>query len=353
MLSRLKERSLSSPYLLLTGLSLAIRLLTASLVVVLSSLLTPFDTSAVLASSSYKLAPFLTWDATFFFSIAEHSYTFEQQLAFGPALPALIRTGGHLVAFLACSSDPTPSIAHMVIGGTALAILAGTAATLALYRLTLSIFPTHPSFAFLSSLLFLLPPSPITLNAVPYTEPFFALTSFVGMEAAMRAKPRYLVAAAILGVGTLFRPQGIVIGVGLFGWRLLLVETRARGPFEISRALRNLPRFLFFTAISFLPFALYQYYAYTAFCTNATSPRPWCSNTLPMSYSWIQAHYWNVGFLNYYTPSQIPNFLFAAPPLLLTFFSLKSFYSHNPTLLSPATSSPTTTSVCLMRIHGS
>jgi phosphatidylinositol glycan class V len=65
-----------------------------------------------------------------------------------------------------------------------------------------------------------------------------------------------------------------------------------------------------------LAFALPQAIAYTEFCT-ASNSRPWCTRTLPSIYFWVQKHYWNVGFLSYWTPGNIPLFLLAAPMLAL------------------------------------
>jgi len=53
---------------------------------------------------------------------------------------------------------------------------------------------------------------------------------------------------------------------------------------------------------------------------NTDQPQ-WCHQTLPSSYSFIQGKYWNVGFLNYWELPQIPNFVMAAPPLLLLLWS--------------------------------
>ena len=69
------------------------------------------------------------------------------------------------------------------------------------------------------------------------------------------------------------------------------------------------------------PFLLHQYRAYQTFCLGAVAGNVpvWCTRTLPFIYSYVQDYYWNVGFLRYWTLSQLPNILLAAPPLLSIF----------------------------------
>ena len=42
-------------------------------------------------------------------------------------------------------------------------------------------------------------------------------------------------------------------------------------------------------------------------------------------YSFAQGRYWNIGFLNYWTPNNIPNFLFALPTILTLLVSINYF----------------------------
>lgn len=75
-------------------------------------------------------------------------------------------------------------------------------------------------YAILTSLLFLIPPSQPTLNAVPYTEPFAALCTFLGMY--LYVTRQWAAAAGAWAFGSGFRAQGIVLGAGFFGWEFVL-----------------------------------------------------------------------------------------------------------------------------------
>lgn len=83
-------------------------------------------------------------------------------------------------------------------------------------------------------------------------------------------------------------------------------------------------------------FAYPQYIAYQQFCTS-TGARPWCSKTLPSVYSFLQSHYWGTGLFRYWTLSNIPLFLLAAPMLVLLFTSSIWAFQLNARL----TTSPT------------
>lgn len=62
-------------------------------------------------------------------------------------------------------------------------------------------------------------------------------------------------------------------------------------------------------------------------------PRPWCRARLPNVYAFVQQHYWGVGLLRYWRLQQLPNFLLAAPALLLAAAGTWSYVTHNPALI--------------------
>ncbi|XBI58622.1 hypothetical protein VPH35_039831 [Triticum aestivum] len=74
----------------------------------------------------------------------------------------------------------------------------------------------------------------------------------------------------------------------------------------------------------FLPFFAFQAYGYLNICVHGDTDelRPWCKAKLPLLYSFIQSHYWGVGFLRYFQVKQLPNFILASPALSLAVYSI-------------------------------
>lgn len=69
-------------------------------------------------------------------------------------------------------------------------------------------------------------------------------------------------------------------------------------------------------ALTLAGFAFPQLLAYLKYCQSDVR-RPWCDNIPPSIYTFVQQRYWNVGFLKYWTLSNLPLFLIALPMLSL------------------------------------
>ncbi|KAF8601352.1 hypothetical protein BDV93DRAFT_558438 [Ceratobasidium sp. AG-I] len=181
---------------------------------------------------------------------------------------------------------------------------------------------------------------PVMLRSA-YAEPFFAWSSFKGMRA--YHSRRYFSAALYFASTTSFRTNGILLS-GFILYDLIARPVLAETISTISKATRTTSRSafkaflratrhispldtvysLFLTVLVLLPFVAHQYAAYATFCIEPTAtttdslyPRPWCASRRPLIYGFVQSHYWDIGFLRYWTIAQIPNFLIAAPMLVL------------------------------------
>ncbi|KZT24378.1 glycosyltransferase family 76 protein [Neolentinus lepideus HHB14362 ss-1] len=300
-------------------LSIASRIFILCLVYI-SSFLPVFDSgvNVVLSPSTNRLtSALLRWDTFHFAHIAKEGYVYEYEWAFFPGITMTMRYAGQatglLKHFLGIEGDGTVNILQ---GAAILAMLCDS--TVALYDLSLEVFASE-RIARLAALLSLIPSSPAALRYAPYTEPFFTYLSYKGegkegMLASM--KSQYLEAAVFFALASTFRSNGILLA-GYIVWPLVVQPL-------LQRAIPRRATVYYAFSLSIfigLPLILYQASAYRLFCSSSSRPS-WCSNFPPSIYTYVQAAYWDVGFLRYWQLSQIPNFLMAAPVYVL----LSSFY---------------------------
>ena len=113
---------------LIVTLAILSRFLARSLLALLSDL-PCFDSSHQLLYD--PALPTLRWDAVHYSSIALNGYNFEQQLAFQPGLPAIMRLTGEVVRFV---TGGDIAVKHVVIGGELVNSLALVEASVMLYK---------------------------------------------------------------------------------------------------------------------------------------------------------------------------------------------------------------------------
>ncbi|KAM0276047.1 hypothetical protein ACHAQH_007133 [Verticillium albo-atrum] len=289
-----------------------------------------YDTSTTLAlnrdesSTAFSLVTRLTrWDAIYFTSSAQHGYRFEQEWAFGPGLPTIIAALASPAKFLGLVPvDDSGSFEAAL--GIFVSHAAHFAAVFTLYDLVHTIWGPGRHLPLIAALMHILSPAGLFLSA-PYAESSFALLSFLGyllLAKASRSPRTYLskaglqvAAGALFGISTTFRTNGILNGLPFAAECALIVLLPV---FDASNKLPDVLSLvgpllggILVAAGSIIP----QVVAYARYCSGASEPRPWCTNTVPSIYNFVQAHYWGVGFLRYWTLSNLPLFLLAIPML--------------------------------------
>ncbi|KAI8929928.1 GPI mannosyltransferase 2 [Entophlyctis helioformis] len=266
----------------------------------------PPSCSDLLSRLALVLArPLMRWDAVYFLDIAENGYTFEQQFAFFPGLPLLARGLASVFAWTGgfCNHAAT------TLAGIAVSNISFVIATIALYHLSAHVLQDR-RLARVSAVLFALSPAGIFLSSM-YSESPFAAFAFLGMLCMVRGQR--LEASILWSAASAIRANGILL-VGFFAWDVL-------HPMSARSANSSLPARLVFnsllSAIAMAPFISFQYFAWATFCdpsqTDTSHRRPWCTNTPPIIYSFVQERYWDNGLFKYYTLQQLPNFVLAAP----------------------------------------
>lgn len=308
----------------------------------------------------HLLGGFLRWDAQYFMHIAKYGYTYENTLAFFPFYPLLV---GYLADFVGDIIGRRYLDSILLLTFILVNIYVFKLAALTLYKLTEALF--NKKIAYDSAVLYCFNPASIFFIA-PYTECLFSYLTFLGMFNCLKLYEKYsnpenvftlkdMLLIVPTALSTVTRSNGVLnIGFLLYVFICLYMKNiKNKQPFwnNFYLVLRYGFAMLMTTLDCLLPFILYQFYCYKKFCENFQVSLPsdvleqakknkfilpgnynenkqkWCQNLLPLAYSYVQDHYWDVGFLRYYEVKQIPNFVLATPILsILTFCSVKHLY---------------------------
>lgn len=277
------------------------------------------------------LSGFRRWDSEYFLHIAEHDYTYENTLAFYPLFPHIVRYTTYIIQVV----NPIEcSFREMIlIVAVALNVFFFIKAASTLFDLTEEIFKDR-TFARIAVTLFCFNPASIFFSA-PYTECLFCWLSFCVMLNCLRGN--ILFAALPLMLGLWCRSNGTVN----FGFILFYAIKAMFSGQGFSKCLQTIFKVVVSSIIGLLAVFAVHFYHFKLYCkeNNFKMPEyvrqygiendlvmagkfnagksPWCLKPLSFSYSYVQSQYWNVGFLRYYEFKQIPNFLLAAPILIL------------------------------------
>lgn len=298
------------------------------------------------------------WDAEHFLFIAERGYLYEHNCAFFPLYPLSLRAvaEGALwpLQWLLCVRS------RLLLSAVLLNSLFSVLAAAALYQLGCLVLQCR-RVAFLAAILFSVSPANVFMAAA-YSESMFAFLAFSAMW--QLEKGQSWLSGLLFSLAAGVRANGLVnAGFFLyscskcFALQLQLGSGSVRKlPLLWKQLLSMVSSMVLMCAGVFLPFAIFQYYAYVRFCLPGTSleqtvPKPlvqlaldkgyslaapngvkppWCSQQVPVAYSYIQDTYWNVGFLRYFELRQTPNFLLALPVTLLGSWAACTYISANP-----------------------
>lgn len=302
------------------------------------------------------------WDAQYFVHIAHYGYTYENCLAFFPLFPLFVRYTAYAInsifgSFLNFHSS-------LLISATIVNLVFFIKSADILHRLSVRILKSE-SKAYKSAILYCVNPASIFFSA-PYSESLFAFMSFYTMfkcteNETLRFANIDITSAIPAGLSMTCRSNGAVnLGFILYTSFKNVIERTLPEIVYKYKTLKHriilpfllLPLFtssvaLFMTVIvAIIPYVLVQTYNYFKFCVHndhnlpefltssefilpGTAESPWCNSSLPLSYSYVQNHYWDVGLFKYYKLKQIPNFMLAFPIIFLILHNCLCYIKNN------------------------
>ena len=278
---------------------------------------------------------FSKWDSVYFLKISKEGYVYEQYMAFFPFYPTLIRAVSQILPSI--DEDTRHLVSGWIISNSSF-----IAAAFALYKLSQEIL-RDKHLAFITSTLFCFNPATVFMSTL-YTESTFAFLEFSGLYFMEKGGVCDLFFASVfLGLGSATRSNG-TLACGFVSHATLrafvkeLVTSTGLPKKEknvakiVYRSGAVLLKLIVLNFIILAPFLAYQAYGYLTYCSEGVQSKAflssWCSKSLPLSYTYIQQHYWNVGFLKYFELKQLPNFVLATPMVVLCSSAIYSYFGR-------------------------
>jgi len=296
-----------------------------------SALSPAFDSSADLApvprgsgsldaTVESALSMFTHWDSVFFVQVSLRGYVWDQFFAFLPGYPLTINALATAVPSSLLSPAPAAVVAGFLLSNGCFVL-----AALLLFRLGIQV-TRDTALAFKAALLFTINPASIFCSAL-YSESAFAAASFGTLLLLQRGS--YWRGALMMGVCSALRANGLTllgfiwIRAASDNFRLIRQRKQQAGVYRLFSP-GTLCSLIALNGTAFAqcliatsPFLLHLRNGYTHFCANRKEPADWCQEDFPNVYAHVQSSYWGVGMFNYFTVQQLPNFVLAAPVLLL------------------------------------
>ncbi|PRP80954.1 GPI mannosyltransferase [Planoprotostelium fungivorum] len=305
----------------------------------LNDLVNDYDTSTELFAQDEKTSVIMRlfghlmrWDAIHLLGIAKEGYIYEHTHAFFPFYPLSVHSLSKLIInFIGSYSD------SILLSSVIISNLFFVLSTIALYRLSVSTTEekSEEDYDWAYRVCFLLCLSPANIFFLsPYTETMFMFFTLMGLYGII--KDRRWLASLFFSLSGAVRSNAVLY-CGFFVWNILrdsLLHFH-QGDQKRKRYILRCFESILQVSIVFVPFLLYQFFVYQRFCqSEGEGTSPWCQQTVPSSYSYIQEKYWNQGFLRYWTIKQIPNFALAAPMMIVSFygsfhFLIQMYQSHS------------------------
>lgn len=270
----------------------------------------------------------VVWDAVYFADLFAHGLSYEHQYVFCPVWWRVVRW--------VCGWGGITNFYARVLVATAGSNAAHFAAAVVLHHYTRAVFAGARLFsparmAWAALVAFVLSPAGVFLTA-PYAELAAALCSFGCLHlrergAAQMSRALYVASGAAAAAAYGCRANCLLLG-GVYLFDLAGGETWWAVPAPMAAARRTVPRWWAVAAGLVLAAALVVSNAvsYVAVC-GAGDRGEWCDAAVPVLFAYAQAHYWNVGFLRYWSANNAPNFAFAAPVVFLLAVSVR-YFSH-------------------------